>query len=186
MLTGPNHLAVLYVLCDGTQEELLHNLPWHWGQTDRPKVPWIFIPALLVHQHAICYPPVNEDIPDYTGLLTNGGKCLGEHFHQLCQYPSGLIHLCVSKWCSRSLTISTWIIGASFFSSSLSSSSGGWVPGEQLVLLLKTESKKALSPPFPNPLSLCFPLHPIKTGDGLQPSFCCKYIDRNILYCLLW
>ncbi|KAK4810987.1 hypothetical protein QYF61_014459 [Mycteria americana] len=27
MLTGPDHLVVLYVLCDGTQDDLLHNLP---------------------------------------------------------------------------------------------------------------------------------------------------------------
>ena len=36
-------------------------------------------------------------------------------------------------------------MGASFCSPSLSSSSGGWVPGGQLVLLLETEAKKALS-----------------------------------------
>ncbi|KAK4828379.1 hypothetical protein QYF61_026117, partial [Mycteria americana] len=29
MLTGPHHLVVLYVLHDGTQDHLLHNLPWH-------------------------------------------------------------------------------------------------------------------------------------------------------------
>ncbi|KAK4829272.1 hypothetical protein QYF61_002664 [Mycteria americana] len=29
MLTGPDHLLVLYVLCDGTQDDLFHNLPQH-------------------------------------------------------------------------------------------------------------------------------------------------------------
>ncbi|KAK4832177.1 hypothetical protein QYF61_020957 [Mycteria americana] len=31
MLTGPDHLVVLYVLCDGTQDDLLHNLPQYRG-----------------------------------------------------------------------------------------------------------------------------------------------------------
>ncbi|KAK4832356.1 hypothetical protein QYF61_021955 [Mycteria americana] len=31
MLTGPDHLGVLYTPCDGTQDDLLHNLPWHQG-----------------------------------------------------------------------------------------------------------------------------------------------------------
>ncbi|KAK4828026.1 hypothetical protein QYF61_022803 [Mycteria americana] len=29
MLAGPDHLVVLYVLHNGTQDDLLHNLPWH-------------------------------------------------------------------------------------------------------------------------------------------------------------
>ncbi|KAK4817319.1 hypothetical protein QYF61_009172 [Mycteria americana] len=31
MLTGPDHLVVLYVPCDGTQDDLLHNFPQHQG-----------------------------------------------------------------------------------------------------------------------------------------------------------
>ncbi|KAK4824302.1 hypothetical protein QYF61_013047, partial [Mycteria americana] len=34
MLTGPDHLVVLYVPCDGTQDDLLHNLPRHRGSYD--------------------------------------------------------------------------------------------------------------------------------------------------------
>lgn len=37
------------------------------------------------------------------------------------------------------------ILRASFCSLSLSTSSGEWVPGEQLILLLKTEAKKTFS-----------------------------------------
>ncbi|KAK4813470.1 hypothetical protein QYF61_006261 [Mycteria americana] len=29
MLTGPDHLGVLYMPCDSTQDDLLHQLPWH-------------------------------------------------------------------------------------------------------------------------------------------------------------
>lgn len=53
---------------------------------------------------------------------------------------------CVSlRWCSRSLNISLWIGGDSFCSPSLCSTSRSWGPGKQLVLLLKTETQKALS-----------------------------------------
>lgn len=95
-------------------------------------------------------------------------------------------HLCISKWSSRSLTIFSWIMGASCYCPSLSSSSGCWIPGEKLVLLLNIEAKKALSTlrryllrrhlPFPHPWSLCFSPHPIKDGDYLEPCFCCECV----------
>jgi len=48
MLVGPDNLVVLYVLHDGTQVELLHNLLQHQGQTERPLVPCILLLVLLV------------------------------------------------------------------------------------------------------------------------------------------
>ncbi|KAK4824005.1 hypothetical protein QYF61_009219 [Mycteria americana] len=36
MLTGPDHLVVLYMPCDGTQDDLLHNLPQHRGEVFHP------------------------------------------------------------------------------------------------------------------------------------------------------
>ena len=39
MLTGPDPLVVLHMLCDLLQDDLLHNLSWYHGQADRPVVP---------------------------------------------------------------------------------------------------------------------------------------------------
>lgn len=44
VLTGPDHPAVP---CDCAQDDLLHNLPWCQGQTDRPVVLWMILPPLL-------------------------------------------------------------------------------------------------------------------------------------------
>lgn len=73
-----------------------------------------------------------------------------------------------------------------FCSQSLSSSSGGWVPKEQLVLLWKTETKKALNTSAFSSLfvTMLFPIFSIKAVDS-QPFFCCGYIYRNIFYCIL-
>lgn len=48
VLAGPDPLVVLHMPHDGTQDDLLHNLPQHQGQDDRPVIPWILFPALLV------------------------------------------------------------------------------------------------------------------------------------------
>ena len=48
MLAGPDPLVVLHVPGERTQDELLHNLPGHQGQADRPVVPGILLPALPV------------------------------------------------------------------------------------------------------------------------------------------
>ena len=48
MLTGPDHLVVPHVLYDGTQDELLHQLPRHRCQADRPVISWIILPTLLI------------------------------------------------------------------------------------------------------------------------------------------
>lgn len=54
--------------------------------------------------------------------------------------PSGPI----TDWHSRSLTISSGIMGASLSSLSLNSSSEGWISWGQPVLILKTEAKEML------------------------------------------
>ncbi|KAK4816773.1 hypothetical protein QYF61_022771 [Mycteria americana] len=69
MLTGPDHLVVLYVPHDGTQDDLLRSLPQHRGQTDRPIVPWILLLALLVDGRHICEPPINGDLPNCPAFL---------------------------------------------------------------------------------------------------------------------
>lgn len=48
VLTAPDALVVLYVPSDGTQDNLLHNLPWNQDlQANRPVVPWILLMANL-------------------------------------------------------------------------------------------------------------------------------------------
>lgn len=50
ILARPDPLAVLYVPCDRTQDDLLYDLPWHQSQIDRPVVSRIFL--LAVHKTA--------------------------------------------------------------------------------------------------------------------------------------
>ncbi|KAK4828011.1 LOW QUALITY PROTEIN: hypothetical protein QYF61_022788 [Mycteria americana] len=67
MLKGPDHLVVLYVLCDGTQDDLLHNLPRHQelhDGDDRVACLWVRIRGkankadIMVE---VCYKPPNQD-----------------------------------------------------------------------------------------------------------------------------
>lgn len=53
ILTGCDHPSVVYVLCGSTQDDLHHDLSWHQGQTDRPVIPWILLPALLLDGYHI-------------------------------------------------------------------------------------------------------------------------------------
>ncbi|KAJ7410340.1 hypothetical protein WISP_78183 [Willisornis vidua] len=68
------------VLCDGTQDDLLHNLARHRGQTDRPAVSQIFLLALFVDKRHIHQPPIIQDLPKEPGLLINDGEQCGEIF----------------------------------------------------------------------------------------------------------
>lgn len=54
MLTKPDELVALYILCDGAQADLLHNLPWHQGQNDRSVVLQTFLSSLRVDVRHIC------------------------------------------------------------------------------------------------------------------------------------
>ena len=63
MLTRPDPLVVHYMTLICTQDDLLHDLPWHRGQTDRSIVSWILLSASLVDGCHIFHPPVlREDI----------------------------------------------------------------------------------------------------------------------------
>lgn len=48
MLTGTDLPIFPHVLCDHTQDDLLHYLPQHWGQADRPVISEVLLPALLI------------------------------------------------------------------------------------------------------------------------------------------
>jgi len=74
MLTGSDHLVVLYVPRDGTQDDLLHNLPWYQGQTDRPQ---ILLVAVLVGGHQ----------------TEHYHACSGKHWAAFFMYSS-LVHGC--------------------------------------------------------------------------------------------
>ena len=63
MLAGPDPLIALHMPGDGTQNEWLHNLCRHRGQADRPVVPWILLPALILDGCHIGKPPVTWDLP---------------------------------------------------------------------------------------------------------------------------
>jgi len=82
MLTGPDLLVVLHMPGERTQDESLHNLAQHRGQTDRSVVPRI----LLLDGHHTVDPPVTWDLPWSPGLLIGDGEGLGQPLHQLLQY----------------------------------------------------------------------------------------------------
>jgi len=63
MLAGPDSLVFPHMPGDRTRDELLHNLAQHRGQADRPVVPSIFLPALLVDGCYIGYLPAIWDLP---------------------------------------------------------------------------------------------------------------------------
>lgn len=67
---------------------------------------------------------------------------------------------------------------ASSYSSSLSSSSGGWVSGEQLVLLFKAEAKQTLSAlVFSSFFTTVFPLTSSKGEDCGSPLIANVFIE---------
>lgn len=50
MVAGLDPLVVFYMMCDGIQDLLLHDVLQYRGQIDRPVVTWILLPALLVDE----------------------------------------------------------------------------------------------------------------------------------------
>lgn len=70
-LAGPDHAVVLYMPCDSTLDDLLHDLPQHQGQDDRLLVPQIFLSTLPVDRLHICKTAVNWDIPSEPELMVN-------------------------------------------------------------------------------------------------------------------
>jgi len=60
-IVGPafqNPLVVFHMCSERTQDKLLHNLAQHRGQAERPVVPAILLPTLLVGGHHTGKPPV--------------------------------------------------------------------------------------------------------------------------------
>ena len=53
MMAGPDHLVVLHLNSERTQDEPLHNISWHQGHADRPVVPRILLLAFLVDERYI-------------------------------------------------------------------------------------------------------------------------------------
>ncbi|XP_075000742.1 GPN-loop GTPase 1 isoform X2 [Calonectris borealis] len=62
VLAGPDPLVVPHMACERPQDEPLHNLPQHRGQADRPVVPRILLPTLLVDGRHTGKPPVVRDL----------------------------------------------------------------------------------------------------------------------------
>lgn len=117
-------------LHNGTQDDLVHDLPWHRGQTNRS---------------VVCSPPdpsgpFSWNLPGQPGLLVNDWEWWAlalAPLVPLCRSQLTTRKLYVTKMCGRSLSISPWIIGVSFFFPFPSSSSGtqrtmGLIIGEVL------------------------------------------------------
>ncbi|KAJ7426315.1 hypothetical protein WISP_17085 [Willisornis vidua] len=88
MLAGSDPLSILKVLCDCTQDDLLHNLARHRGQADRPVVASVLLVALLVDLCDIGQLPVIWDLPRELGLLIDDEEQLGKPFFQLPHHPT--------------------------------------------------------------------------------------------------
>lgn len=94
--------------------------------------------------------------------------------------------LCASNWCNWSLTISSYIMRASFCSPSLPSSSGGSAPRDKLAIQLQTEAKKAVPQPFPLPLSLFPPTYKNRMEILLSPLVSDVLIEELFIVSSSW
>ncbi|SGA02784.1 Uncharacterised protein [Chlamydia abortus] len=86
MLARPDPPVDLHVPRDLPQDNLLHNLPRHRGQANRPVVPRILPAALLVDGSHIGKPPVFWDLTRQQGALIDDGKRLGYHLRPFPQH----------------------------------------------------------------------------------------------------
>ena len=86
MLAGPDPPVVSHVPHDLPQDNLLHNLPLHRGQANRPVVPRILPAALLVDGSHTGKPPVFWDLTSQQGALIDDGKQLGYLLRQFPQH----------------------------------------------------------------------------------------------------
>ena len=94
MLARPDPPVVPHMPHDLPQDNLLHNLPQHRGQANRPIVPQI----LLVDRSHTGKPSVFWDLTRQQGALIDDGKQLGYHRRQFPQHsrvnliqPHGLV-----------------------------------------------------------------------------------------------
>lgn len=107
---------------------------------------------------------------------------LRELFWRLPQYPwvdpTCPADLGVSRWQSRSLGVSPWVMGASFCSPSMSSRSKGWLLGQKLVLPSDWSKEGIEYLCLFLILCHCFPLI---SNKGRRFSFCFSCIYRSLL-----
>ncbi|KAJ7427695.1 hypothetical protein WISP_04707 [Willisornis vidua] len=87
MLAGSEPFPILKMLCDRTQDDLLHNPARHRGQADRPVVTWINLTALFVDWGDIRQLPIIWDLLKESGLLVDDEECLCNLFCQLPHHP---------------------------------------------------------------------------------------------------
>lgn len=92
MLTGSDLLVVLYMRCDGIQEDLLHDLSWHQGQTDRLLIPQILFPALFDKWASHLTTSSQLGPPCLVRIAAKLLKMPLSHLkvHLLCNLPSGI------------------------------------------------------------------------------------------------
>ena len=76
MLAGPAPPVVLHLPCDLPQDDLLHDISWHWSQADRLIVPWILLTTLVDGSHN-GKPRVLWYLCNLLGSLIDGRKQLG-------------------------------------------------------------------------------------------------------------
>jgi len=116
-LIGSDPMLVLYMLHDSTQDDLFHNLYWHWGQADRPVVPQIFLMALLVNESQISNPSILWDLSGYREhweTVENGlGITSTSSLSNLRWIPSCPMDLWQSRWSSNCFHL---ICGGLFYS----------------------------------------------------------------------
>lgn len=136
---------------DDTQDDLHQNLPQHQGQADRSVVSSSDPPSNPFCWWLSCCAAFSKlELPS---LAWTAGKWWKEAWCALPWAPLLALHgsplapdTCMSKWCSKSHLFQ--IMGPSFCSLFFSFHAGALLPGEQLVLLLETETKKTVSQPF--------------------------------------
>lgn len=141
-------MIMCIVLHDGAQGDLFHDLPDHWGQTDRPVSPLdpSSVPACRWVPHLLTStqlgPPLSGCLME-DGLVSSSTSYLSVLAWMLC----GPIDLQVSKWYSRFLTffpMNCWgfILFPSFWASIFQlRAQVSWL---HLALLWKTEKKEIL------------------------------------------
>lgn len=174
MLAGPDAPVVQHTGCHCTPGNLVHTLPRHQGQADRPLVPSGVLPSLFLERCHIGQPPVTQELSSSPGLLINDGEWSFVGCFTSFQQKDGIcLDLCVSGQHSSSLTTSSCRMGTLLCSLFLSSASGGWICRGELGFWLKAEVKKALSTSaFSSSREGMFPpQYAIKDGESPWPLF---------------
>lgn len=129
LLVGPDPPVVLCMMHDDTQDDILPHIPKHW-QTDRLGAPSVLLLALLVDVGNTGQPPVKLG-PPCTGRTSDKWWSMAQWVLSpapLVASGGSILVPQVWEWAIRSLFFSSWTVEPSFYSPSLSSSSGGWVP----------------------------------------------------------